>query len=201
MKPTPSRAARIKLLVLDVDGVLTDGGLYYGPSGEETKRFHVQDGLAMVAAQRANLSVAVISGRASASVSRRMAELGITEVHQGVTDKMAVLAALTTRLGLGLGEVAVMGDDLGDLPLMRRVGLALAPLNAVREVRTAAHWVSRRRGGGGAVREAIELLLKARKAWPPPAQRGAPEVRRQSAGRGGRPLRGTRSVATRDSYS
>ncbi len=161
------RAARIRLLVLDVDGVLTDGGLYYGPSGEDTKRFYVQDGLAMVEAQRAGLAVAVISGRASAPVTRRLAELGITEVHQGVEDKSAVLAALMTRLGLDAAEVAVMGDDLSDLPLMRRVGLALAPLNAVREVRAAAHWVSRRGGGEGAVREALELLLRARKAWPP----------------------------------
>lgn len=161
------RAARIRLLVLDVDGVLTDGGLYYGPSGEDTKRFHVQDGLALIEAQRAGLAVAVISGRASASVTRRLAELGITEVHQGVDDKSAVLAALMTRLGLDAAEVAVMGDDLSDLPLMRRVGLALAPPNAVREVRAAAHWVSRRGGGEGAVREALELLLRARKAWPP----------------------------------
>lgn len=170
-------AARIRLLVLDVDGVLTDGGLYYGPSGEEIKRFDVQDGLAVVAARRAGLSVAVISGRASAAVTRRMAELGITEVHQGVEDKTVVLAALTARLGLDLADVAVMGDDLGDLALMRRVGLALAPGNAVREVRSAADWVSRRRGGGGAVREAIELLLKARTAWPPPTS-GGPRTER-----------------------
>jgi 3-deoxy-D-manno-octulosonate 8-phosphate phosphatase (KDO 8-P phosphatase) len=152
--------------VLDVDGVLTDGGLHYGPSGEEAKRFHVQDGLAMVAAQRAGLTIAIISGRASAAVSRRMAELGITEVHQGVDDKAAVLDALMARLGLGFLDVAVMGDDLTDLPLMRRAGLALAPPNAVAETRKAAHWLSRRRGGDGAVRDAIELLLKARKAWP-----------------------------------
>ena len=161
-------AARIRLLVLDVDGVLTDGGLYYGPSGEEIKRFDVQDGLAIVAARRAGLSVAVISGRASAAVTRRMAELGIAEVHQGVEDKAEVLSALTARLGLDVGDVGVMGDDLGDLAMMRRAGLALAPANAVREVRSAAHWVSRCRGGGGAVREAIELLLAARNAWPPP---------------------------------
>jgi 3-deoxy-D-manno-octulosonate 8-phosphate phosphatase (KDO 8-P phosphatase) len=164
---TARAAARIRLLVLDVDGVLTDGGLYYGPSGEDIKRFHAQDGLALVEARRAGLALAVVSGRTSASVTRRLAELGITEVHQGVEDKSAVLAALMTRLGLDPAEVAAMGDDLGDLPLMRRAGLALAPLNAVREVRDAAHWVSRRAGGEGAVREAVELLLRARKAWPP----------------------------------
>ena len=169
MKPPP-RVGRIRLLVLDVDGVLTDGGLYYGPTGEEIKRFHVQDGLAIAAARQAGVQVAVISGRASASVTRRMAELGVVEVHQGVEDKAAALASLMTRLGLAPLQVAVMGDDLMDLPLMRQVGLALAPANAVSEVRKAAHWISRRRGGDGAVREAIEHLLRARRAWPPGAR-------------------------------
>lgn len=164
----PARAARIRLLVLDVDGVLTDGSLEYGAAGEETKRFFVQDGLALVAARRAGLSIAVISGRASAAVTRRLSELGISEVHQGVDDKLAALESLMGRLELEPGEVAVVGDDLPDLPLMRRAGLALAPANAVAEVRRAAHWVARRPGGGGAVRDAVEMLLKARKAWPPP---------------------------------
>ena len=164
---TASAAARIRLLVLDVDGVLTDGGLYYGPSGEQTKRFHVQDGLAMVEARRAGLTLAVISGRTSAPVARRMAELGIAEVHQGVQDNCAVLTRLMTRMRLDRAQVAVMGDDVNDLPPMRKAGMALAPRNAVREVRDAAHWVSRRAGGEGAVREALELLLRARHAWPP----------------------------------
>ena len=164
---TIQAAARIRLLVLDVDGVLTDGGLYYGPSGEDMKRFHVHDGLAMVEARRAGLALAVVSARVSAPVTRRLQELGITEVHQGAPDKSAALDELMARLGLERAQVAVMGDDLGDLPPMRRAGLALAPLNAVREVREAAHWVSRRPGGEGAVREALELLLRARKAWPP----------------------------------
>lgn len=165
---TPARAARIRLLVLDVDGVLTDGGLVYGASGEEAKRFHVRDGLALVAARRAGLYVAVISGRASPAVTRRMAELGVAHVQQGVADKVRALADLMQRLAVSAGEVAVMGDDLQDLPLMRRVGLGLAPGDAVPEVRRAAHWRSRRRGGEGAVREAVEMLLRARKAWPPP---------------------------------
>jgi 3-deoxy-D-manno-octulosonate 8-phosphate phosphatase (KDO 8-P phosphatase) len=169
LKSSVARAARIRLLVLDVDGVLTDGGLVYGPAGEETKRFHVRDGLAVVAARAAGLEIAVISGRASAAVTRRMAELGLGEVHQGVADKAAAFDALRSRLGLPPVEVAVMGDDLTDLALMKRVGLALAPSDAVAEVRRAAHWVSRRRGGDGAVREAVEMLLRARGAWPPPA--------------------------------
>jgi 3-deoxy-D-manno-octulosonate 8-phosphate phosphatase (KDO 8-P phosphatase) len=162
-----ARAARIRLLVLDVDGVLTDGGLVYGPSGEETKRFHVRDGLALVAARAAGLEIGVISGRASAAVTRRMAELGVHLVHQGVADKGAVFDAMRATLGLLPAEVAMMGDDLTDLDLMKRVGLALAPSDAVAEVRRAAHWVSRCRGGDGAVREAVEFLLKARRAWPP----------------------------------
>jgi len=161
------RASRIRLLVLDVDGVLTDGGLVYGASGEETKRFHVHDGLALVAARRAGLQVAVLSSRASAAVTRRMSELGVAEIHQGVTDKAQALEALRERLGLRAAEVAVMGDDLPDLPAMGCAGLALAPANAVAEVKRAAHWVARRRGGDGAVREAVEMLLKARRAWPP----------------------------------
>jgi 3-deoxy-D-manno-octulosonate 8-phosphate phosphatase (KDO 8-P phosphatase) len=161
------RAARIRLLILDVDGVLTDGGLLYGASGEETKRFHVHDGLALVAARKAGLQVAVLSSRASAAVTRRMTELGVSEVHQGVMDKASALAALCERLGVPISAVAMMGDDLPDLAAMGRVGLALAPANAVAEVKRVAHWVAHRRGGDGAVREAVEMLLRARRAWPP----------------------------------
>ena len=161
------RASRIRLLVLDVDGVLTDGGLFYGASGEETKRFHVHDGLALVAARKAGLQIAVLSSRASAAVTRRMTELGVSEVHQGIGDKAGALAALCERLGIPASAVAMMGDDLPDLAAMGQVGLALAPANAVAEVKRAAQWVARRRGGDGAVREAVEMLLKARRAWPP----------------------------------
>ncbi|HEX7217017.1 MAG TPA: HAD-IIIA family hydrolase [Methylomirabilota bacterium] len=166
MRAAP-RASRIRLLVLDVDGVLTDGGLVYHASGEETKRFHVHDGFALVAALQAGLQIAVLSGRASAAVTRRLAELGVAEVHQGVTDKVAALDSLRERLGLASREVAVMGDDLPDLPAMARAGMALAPANAVTEIKRMAHWIARRRGGDGAVREAVEMLLKARRSWPP----------------------------------
>jgi len=164
---SPSRASRIRLLVLDVDGVLTDGMLVYGASGEETKRFHVRDGLAMQVARRAGVEVAVVSGRASAAVTRRMSELGIVEVHQGVADKESLLRGLLARLGVKPAETAVMGDDLLDLPVMRIAGLAMAPADAVPEVRRAAGWVARSEGGHGAVREAVEFLLRSRKAWPP----------------------------------
>lgn len=164
---TPARASRIRLLVLDVDGVLTDGTLVYGPSGEETKRFYVRDGLAIQAARLAGIEVAVVSGRASAAVTRRMSELGIVEVHQGIADKASELRALLGRLGVGAHETAVMGDDLPDLPVMKIAGLALAPSDAAPEVKRAAAWVSRAPGGHGAVREAVEMLLRSRKAWPP----------------------------------
>jgi 3-deoxy-D-manno-octulosonate 8-phosphate phosphatase (KDO 8-P phosphatase) len=160
------KASRIRLLVLDVDGVLTDGILVYGASGEEVKRFHVRDGLAIQQARRAGVEVAIVSGRASAAVTRRMSELGVVEVHQGVGDKESLLRGLVARLGVGTAETAVMGDDLPDLPLMRVAGLAMAPADAVPEVRRAAGWVSRSAGGRGAVREAVEMLLRARKAWP-----------------------------------
>ena len=166
-RKTPSRASRIRLLVLDVDGVLTDGVLVYGASGEETKRFHVRDGLAIQAARRAGIEIAVVSGRASAAVTRRMSELGVVEVHQGVADKESLLRGLLARLGVKPAETAVMGDDLLDLPVMRLAGLAMAPVDAVPEARRAAGWVARSSGGHGAVREAVEFLLRSRKAWPP----------------------------------
>ncbi len=170
--PAPStfkaRARALRLLVLDVDGVLTDGRLVYGPAGEEVKVFHVQDGLAIEAARGGGLRVAIISGRASPAVSRRMADLGVIEVHQGAGDKPAVLDAVLRRQGVRPREAAYMGDDLTDLALLRSVGLALAPANAAAEVKRVAHWVGTRRGGDGAVREAVEAILKARGVWPPP---------------------------------
>jgi 3-deoxy-D-manno-octulosonate 8-phosphate phosphatase (KDO 8-P phosphatase) len=161
------KASRIRLLVLDVDGVLTDGVLVYGASGEEIKRFHVRDGLAIQQARRAGVEIAIVSGRASAAVTRRMSELGVVEVHQGVGDKASLLRGLLARLEMKSAETAVMGDDLPDLPLMRIAGLSMAPADAVPEVRQAAGWVSRSAGGRGAVREAVEMLLRSRKAWPP----------------------------------
>jgi len=165
-RPAPARAARIRLLVLDVDGVLTDGALVYGPSGEETKRFYVRDGLALQLARSAGIEIAILSGRASAAVTRRMSELGILEVHQGVADKRAALLAMLERLGIEARDAAVMGDDLPDIAVMKLAGLGLAPSDAAPETRRAAAWVSRSPGGRGAVREAVEMLLRSRKAWP-----------------------------------
>jgi len=152
--------------VLDVDGVLTDGAVVYGPSGEETKRFYVRDGLALQLARSAGIEIAILSGRASAAVTRRMSELGIVEVHQGVADKRAALLAMLERLGIEARDAAVMGDDLPDIAVMKLAGLGLAPSDAAPETRRAAAWVSRSPGGRGAVREAVEMLLRSRKAWP-----------------------------------
>lgn len=165
--PSRARLRRVRLLILDVDGVLTDGRLYLGPGGGEWKSFHVHDGLALARAVAVSFPVAVVSSRSSAAVARRCTELGLPEVHQGVGDKLAVYEVLGARYGCGDGETACMGDDLGDLPLMRRAGLAVAPANAVPEVRRAAHWVSRAAGGCGAVREVLEALLRARGQWIP----------------------------------
>jgi 3-deoxy-D-manno-octulosonate 8-phosphate phosphatase (KDO 8-P phosphatase) len=162
----PARVLRrIRLVVLDVDGVMTDGGLYYGPTGEEWKRFDVKDGLALARAVTAGLGVAIVSARRSAAVARRCAELGVVEVHQAVGDKLAAYERLRARHGCQDAEVACMGDDLADLAVMRRAGLAVAPADAAPEVRRAAGWVSRAPGGRGAVREVLEAILRARGAW------------------------------------
>jgi 3-deoxy-D-manno-octulosonate 8-phosphate phosphatase (KDO 8-P phosphatase) len=127
----------------------------------------VRDGLAMQLARNSGIEIAVVSGRASAAVTRRMSELGIVEVHQGVADKAGELRALLDRLRVGAHETAVMGDDLPDLPVMKMAGLALAPSDAAPETKRAAAWVAATPGGRGAVREAVEMLLRARRAWPP----------------------------------
>ncbi len=151
---------RIRLLVLDVDGVLTDGRLYYGPRGEALKVFHVHDGLGIEQLQRAGIAVAVISGRRSPMVSARCRELGVRHVFQGVPDKLPVLTRLLRRLGLNALECACVGDDLPDLALMEHVGLSFAVADARAAVRRRADRTTRARGGRGAVREVCEQLLR-----------------------------------------
>lgn len=160
-----ARAARIRLLVLDVDGVLTDGRIIYTDKGEEIKHFHVRDGHGLKLAQRGGIIVALITGRSSAAVAHRAANLGIDHLFQGVRDKLAVLSRLQADLGLSWQETAVVGDDLVDLPLLRRAGLAVAVADAVPEVKEQAHWTTSLPGGRGAVREVCELLLKAQGKW------------------------------------
>lgn len=159
---TPALARRLRLVVLDVDGVLTDGGLWFGPRGEALKRFHVRDGHGVKLAQRAGLTVAVISGRRSAAVATRCRELGIRHVHQGVADKWAVLEKLLARLGVSARETLCMGDDTPDVPLFLRAGFAVAVNDAHPLAAAAADRLTTLRGGQGAVREMIDWLLQAR---------------------------------------
>jgi len=159
-RPAPLTA--IRLLVLDVDGVLTDGRLRYGPDGEHVKVFHVHDGHGIRALAAAGITVAVISGRNSAAVTRRCAELGIRELQQGVDDKGQALDALLARLGLSARDCACVGDDVPDLPMFERVGLAIAVADAHPDARRAAHRRTRLAGGAGAVREVCDWLLAAR---------------------------------------
>jgi len=156
------RARRIRLLVLDVDGVLTDGRIYMSANGEDLKVFHVRDGSGLVALQRAGVTVAIISGRDSAAVTRRAAELGIAHVHQGVGDKAAELSALMDRLGVSPAETACVGDDTPDLPMLENAGLAVAVADAHGALGPAVHWVTTASGGRGAVREVCDLLINAR---------------------------------------
>jgi 3-deoxy-D-manno-octulosonate 8-phosphate phosphatase (KDO 8-P phosphatase) len=155
------RARKIRLLVLDVDGVLTDGRLHITALGEETKVFHVRDGSGIVALQRAGVAVAIISGRDSGAVTRRAQELRIAHVQQGVSDKGAALDALMHELGVAADELACVGDDTPDLPMLRRAALAIVVADAHPAARAAAHWVTPSCGGHGAVREVCDLLLTA----------------------------------------
>ena len=154
--------AAIRLLVLDVDGVLTDGRLYYGPDGEAEKMFHVRDGHGIKSLARSGVTIAVISGRDSAAVARRCADLGITEVLQGVADKTAAFNTLIARLGIAASACACIGDDTPDVPLMQCVGLAFAVADAHADARRAAHRRTRLPGGQGAVREVCDVLLASR---------------------------------------
>lgn len=151
----------IRLLVLDVDGVLTDGRLYFGPRGEALKVFDVRDGYGLNAVRRAGITVAVISGRRSDAVRARCRELRVPHVHQGVADKLAVFERLRARLRIARSACACVGDDLPDVPLMRAVGISFAVADAHPQVRRAAARVTRHAGGRGAVREVCDLLLAA----------------------------------------
>ncbi len=161
------RLVPIRLLVLDVDGVLTDGTLVYGSTGEVVKQFHVRDGLGIRLLMNAGIEVAVVSGRRSEAILARCRELGVREdlVFQGSQDKEAHLDQLERTLRLEDRQVAGMGDDLPDLPLLARVGFAACPSDAVPEVAAACHLVCGAGGGQGAVRELAELLLKGQGRW------------------------------------
>ena len=160
-RPTP--LSDIRLLILDVDGVLTDGRLRYGASGEVEKLFHVRDGYGVRMVLAAGIAVAVISGRNSAAVTRRCEELGIRHIYQGIEDKVCVWRALLDRLQVQPRQCACVGDDEPDVPLMRQAGLAVAVLDAHPTAAAAAHRRTRLPGGAGAVREVCDWLLAGRR--------------------------------------
>lgn len=160
-----ARARVVTHLWLDCDGVLTDGTAYFGADGSETKRFNIHDGHGIVLWRRAGHKVAVISGRGSPALERRVEELRIDHLVQRSWNKLESFEALLAETGAAPEHVAFVGDDVVDIPVMRRVGLAVAPANAVAETLSAAHVVTGRSGGQGAVREVIEFLLKAQGRW------------------------------------
>lgn len=159
------RAARIKLLAMDVDGVLTDGRIILGNDGEELKSFNVHDGMGITLAHAAGLHTAIITGRESEIVNRRGAELKITDIHQKVSNKELCIENLLTKYNLQIEEVAFIGDDLNDVPLFLRVGLAISVADAMPEAKQYAHFTTKAKGGSGAVRELITYILKEQGKW------------------------------------
>lgn len=160
--PTKEHASRIQLLVLDVDGVMTDGHLHFDADGRETKVFHVRDGYGIKRVMRLGIEVAVISGRKSQAVEMRMAELGIKHVRLGQDTKLDALLAITELLDVPMTNVACMGDDLPDLPLLEAAGLGIAVADAHQDLLAGADWCTQLDGGQGCVREVCDFLIEAR---------------------------------------
>jgi 3-deoxy-D-manno-octulosonate 8-phosphate phosphatase (KDO 8-P phosphatase) len=165
LKEVERRAAGVRLLLLDCDGVLTDGRITPALGGDELKSFHTHDGHGLVMLHRAGLRSGIISGRSSRLVEARAADLGIAYVRQGALDKLSVFDSLLAEAAVSPEEVAYVGDDVVDIPLMRRSGLGVAVADATGDTRDAAHYVTRLTGGRGAVREVCELILKAQGRW------------------------------------
>jgi 3-deoxy-D-manno-octulosonate 8-phosphate phosphatase (KDO 8-P phosphatase) len=172
------RAARIRLVLFDVDGVLTDGRVVLHGDGSESKQFHIRDGIVMVWAQRVGLKIGLLSARMSATTAERAAQLGITLVHQGVASKIEAYEEIVGDIGLNGEEVAYMGDDIVDIAVLSRVGLSAAPADAVVEVREHVHWISSAAGGAGAARELLELILRAQGRWDAIVRSFTPEAQR-----------------------
>jgi 3-deoxy-D-manno-octulosonate 8-phosphate phosphatase (KDO 8-P phosphatase) len=160
-----ARARRIKMILTDVDGTLTDGKLAVLPDGQEVKTYHVQDGLAVVLAQLAGLKLGIITGKNSPALEYRAARLKIEDVYQGVIDKRPVFQRILEKHGLRAEEVAYIGDDLGDLAVLKTAGLSGAVADAHPVVRRQAHYVCRKKGGDGAFREFVDFILGAQKKW------------------------------------
>lgn len=182
-KELRTRIRRIRLVAFDCDGVLTDGAIQIAANGSETKVFNVYDGSGIKCLQRAGLLTAILSGRTAAAVTHRANELDIPYVLQGYKIKLEGLEKLARRSKTRLEAICYVGDDLPDIPVMRKVGLAVAVASARPEVRRAAHWVTRARGGAGAVREVAEKILKGQGRWNEIIARYGLEVRGRSRGR------------------
>lgn len=165
MNDIAEKAKNIKLLILDVDGVMTDGSILLDNNGNEYKRFHVRDGHGIRMLDKAGIKTAIITGRRSNVVDRRALELGITDVHQGVYKKSEVYDGLLVKYGLKDENIAFMGDDTVDIELFKRAGMTAAPADAEDEVKKIAGFISGRNGGRGAVREFINLILKSSGLW------------------------------------
>ena len=163
--PVDTKASQIRLLLFDVDGVLTDGIITMHADGTESKGFHIRDGAAIVWAQRAGLLVGLLSARRSAATDQRAAQLAIRIVSQGIQSKLEGYQQILRQTNIADEAVAYMGDDLLDLPVLARVGLSAAPADAAPEVRERVDWVSKAGGGRGAAREFIELVLRAQSRW------------------------------------
>lgn len=165
MPNNQERARPIKMILMDVDGTLTDGTLFVLPDGEEVKSYHVRDGLGILLAQLAGLRMGIITGKTSKALERRAARLGIDELHQGVLDKKKALDVILEKHGLRSEEVAYIGDDLGDLEVIKAVGLAAAVADAHPLIKQHSHFLCQKEGGKGAVREFIEFILESQGKW------------------------------------
>ncbi|MBC3870483.1 KdsC family phosphatase [Undibacterium oligocarboniphilum] len=165
MSEAMTRAARVRLMIFDVDGILTDGSLHFGADGEALKTFSVLDGQGMRLIQDAGIATAIISARQSPIVARRAADLGVSHVRQGIHDKKSAFLQLLQELGLSAGECGFIGDDVIDLPVLTRVEFAVSVPNAHAEVRQRVHYITTATGGKGAVREVCDYLLRAQQKY------------------------------------
>ena len=165
MQHDKDSARPVRLLVLDVDGVLSDGGITYGSGGLEIKKFYVRDGLGIFLAKLAGIKIAVITVRESEAVGRRCGELKVDYLCQGTSDKWKALSGIIDEMGIAASEVAYVGDDLVDIPVMRKIGFPVAVADAVGEVKALARYVTAMAGGRGAVRDAVEHILKGEERW------------------------------------
>jgi 3-deoxy-D-manno-octulosonate 8-phosphate phosphatase (KDO 8-P phosphatase) len=164
-KTLVARIRAVRLLVLDVDGVLTDGKIIMNDQGDESKHFDVRDGHGLKMLMRYGIGVALVTGRRSSVVEHRAKDLGILEVYQGIWDKAGILDQLLQKMNLHPEQVAYVGDDLVDIPIMRRVGFAVAVRDAAEDIKKIARYVTKKKGGRGAVREVCEIILKAQDHW------------------------------------